>query len=275
MSRRIAARFAKLKAENRAAFIPFVTGGDPNFEIGAEILRGLPRAGADLIEVGMPFSDPMAEGKPIQASSLRALTHGQTMKKTFAMVREFRAGDADTPVVLMGYANPVFAYGTESFARDAAAAGADGLIIVDLPPEEDEELRIAAKSHGLAVIRLATPTSDDARLKTIVDGADGFVYYVSVMGVTGAQSIGVDAALAKVAQIRRHTPLPVAVGFGIKTPADAASIARVADAAVVGSAVVNSVAEFMNPDGSIRAGCAAHVLTFVESLATAVRRARQ
>jgi tryptophan synthase alpha chain len=275
MSRRIAARFAKLKAENRAAFIPFITGGDPSFEISREILHGLPRAGADLIEIGMPFSDPMAEGKTIQASSLRALTHGQTMKKTFELVRGFRATDADTPIILMGYANPVFAYGAQTFARDAAAAGADGFIVVDLPPEEDEELRLAAKSHGLAVIRLATPTSNDSRLATIVNGADGFVYYVSVTGVTGAQAIATDAAIAKLAQIRRHTDLPVAVGFGIKTPADAATIARVADAAVVGSSVVNSVVEFINPDGTIRPGCAAHVLTFIESLATAVRQARR
>lgn len=275
MSHRIAARFAKLGAENRAAFIPFITAGDPNFETSREILHGLPQAGADLIEVGMPFSDPMAEGKPIQASSLRALTHGQTMKKTFDLVRGFRARDADTPIVLMGYANPVFAYGAQTFARDAAQAGVDGLIVVDLPPEEDEELRLAAKSHGIAIIRLATPTSDDARLETIVNGADGFIYYVSITGVTGAQSIQAAAALAKVAQIRRHTSLPVAVGFGIKTPKDAMEIAKVANAAVVGSAVVNSVAEFINPDGSLRSGCAAHVLTFVESLSAAVRNARR
>jgi tryptophan synthase alpha chain len=275
MSHRIAARFAKLRAENRAAFIPFITGGDPNFEVSREILHGLPGAGADLIEVGMPFSDPMAEGKPIQASSLRALTNGQTMKKTFELVSGFRLRDSETPIILMGYANPIFAYGSQRFARDAAQAGADGLIIVDLPPEEDEELRLAAKSHGLAVIRLATPTSDDARLETIVNGADGFVYYVSITGVTGAQSIAAGAATAKVQQIRRHTNLPVAVGFGIKTPADAAAIAKVADASVVGSAVVDSVAEFMNGDGSLRPGCAAHVLTFVESLSAAVRNARR
>jgi tryptophan synthase alpha chain len=275
MSRRIAARFASLKAENRAAFIPFITGGDPTFAVSAEILNGLPGAGADLIEVGMPFSDPMAEGKPIQASSLRALQQGQTMKKTLQLVQGFRAKDSATPIILMGYANPVFAYGPERFAKDAAQAGADGLIIVDLPPEEDEELRLAARAQGLAVIRLATPTSDDARLARIVDGADGFVYYVSVTGVTGAQSIATGAAITKVEQIRRHTTLPVAVGFGIKTPADAAAIAKVADAAVVGSAVVNSVSEFINPDGSLRPGCAAHVLRFVESLATAVRSARR
>jgi tryptophan synthase alpha chain len=275
MSRRIAARFAKLKAENRAAFIPFITGGDPDFATSEEILLGLPGAGADLIEVGMPFSDPMAEGKPIQASSLRALQNGQTMVKTFALVRSLRAKDQDTPVILMGYANPVFAYGIEAFARDAAEAGADGLIIVDLPPEEDEELRLAAKAKGLAIIRLATPTSDDHRLKTIVDGADGFVYYVSVTGVTGGQSVVTAAAAAKVAQIRQHTSLPVAVGFGIKTAADAAQIAQVADAAVVGSSVVNAVGEFMNPNGSTRHGCAAHVLTFCRTLADSVRRARQ
>jgi tryptophan synthase alpha chain len=275
MSCRIAARFAKLKAADRAAFIPFVTGGDPDFATSQEILLGLPAAGADLIEVGMPFSDPMAEGKPIQASSLRALQNGQTMSKTFALVRALRAQDQETPVILMGYANPVFAYGAEAFARDAAEAGADGLIIVDLPPEEDEELRLAAKARGLAVIRLATPTSDDHRLKTIVDGADGFVYYVSITGVTGAQAIVTANAAAKVAQIRRHTPLPVAVGFGIKTAADAAQIARVADAAVVGSAVVNTVGEFMNPDGSTRPGCAGHVLTFCRNLADSVRNARQ
>lgn len=275
MSHRIAARFAKLKAENRAAFIPFITGGDPNFEIAREILHGLPAAGADLIEVGMPFSDPMAEGKPIQASSLRALTNGQTMKKTFELVRGFRQRDAETPIILMGYANPVFAYGAQTFARDAAQAGADGLIIVDLPPEEDEELRLAAKSHGIAIIRLATPTSDDERLETIVNGADGFVYYVSITGVTGGQSIATAAALTKVQQIRQHTALPVAVGFGIKTPADAAAIAKVADAAVVGSSVVNSVAEFINLDGTVRPGCAAHVIAFVESLSSAVREARR
>jgi tryptophan synthase alpha chain len=275
MSRRIDARFAQLKASNVAGFIPFVTAGDPDFETSRLILRGLPGAGADLIEIGMPFSDPMAEGKPIQASSLRALQGGQTMARTLSLVRDFRETDAATPVVLMGYANPIVAYGVERFCADAGQAGADGLIVVDMPPEEDSALRRAADAHDLDVIRLATPTTDAHRLAAVLDGASGFVYYVSVTGVTGAQSVQADRALANVAAIRARTALPIAVGFGIKTPHDARAIARSADAAVVGSAIVQRVADFIkdNPRGGT--GCVQSVLSFCRELSAAVRAARE
>ena len=239
---RIAARFAELKAHRRAAFVPFITAGDPDFETSRAILEALPQAGADVIELGMPFSDPMADGPAVQASSLRALKAGATMARTFDLVRAFRQRDDRTPVVLMGYYNPVHARGAEAFVRGAAEAGADGLIIVDLPPEEDAVLTKPAQVAGMDVIRLVTPTTHDARLAKVLTGASGYLYYVSITGVTGTKSFAEQEVKAALARIRAVSDLPVAVGFGIKTPAQAAQIARIADAAVVGSAIVNVVA---------------------------------
>ena len=240
---RIAARFAELKASGRKAFIPFISAGDPDAETSLAIMEKLPAAGADIIELGMPFSDPMADGPAVQASSLRALHSGATMIRTLDMVKKFRKSDDKTPIVLMGYFNPIHAYGTARFTKDAAAAGADGLIVVDLPPEEDEVLRVPAKAQGLDIIRLATPTSDAARLQTILKDASGFIYYVSIAGVTGTKNFDASQVEAAVARIRKATGLPIAVGFGIKTPAHAAEIARIADAVVVGSAIVSHIAE--------------------------------
>jgi tryptophan synthase alpha chain len=245
---RIAARFADLKAQQRAGFVPFITAGDPDFETSLAILKALPGAGADVIELGMPFSDPMADGPAVQASSLRALKAGGTMSRTLDLVREFRKTDTRTPVVLMGYYNPIHIRGADRFARDAAEAGVDGLLIVDLPPEEDAVLRKPAGALGLDVIRLVTPTTHDARLSKVLDGASGYLYYVSIAGVTGTKTFAVDDVKAALARIRKASSLPVAVGFGIKTPAQAAQIARIADAAVVGSAIVNIVAEHQKDD---------------------------
>lgn len=239
---RIAARFADLKARQRAAFVPFVTAGDPDFDISLAILKALPGAGADVIELGMPFSDPMADGPAVQASSLRALKAGGNMNRTLELVRAFRDGDDKTPVVLMGYYNPIHVRGADRFAREAAEAGVDGLLVVDLPPEEDAVLLKPARALGLDVIRLVTPTTHDARLATVLNGASGYLYYVSITGVTGTKSFAEDAVRAALARIRKASSLPVAVGFGIKTPAQAAQIARIADAAVVGSAIVNVIA---------------------------------
>ncbi len=267
---RIDARFAALKAEGRAAFVPYVMAGDPDAATALKILRGLPGAGADIIEVGFPFSDPMAEGPPIQRAALRALAQGMTLKGVLALIARFRETDGATPIVLMGYTNPVVGWGYEAFARDAAAAGVDGLIIVDTPPEEAGPLADALDAVGLSLIRLASPTSDDRRLETVVRRTSGFVYYVSVAGVTGVkEAVAADVAPA-VQRVRRASGLPVAVGFGIRTPERAAEIARVADAVVVGSALVDEVAEAveMNEDVTLR------VLSKVESLAKAVRAAR-
>ncbi len=242
---RIAARFAELKTASRKAFVPFISAGDPDFETSFAILEKLPGAGADLIELGMPFSDPMADGPAVQAASLRALKSGANMNRTLDLVKKFRKADSRTPIVLMGYFNPIHAYGTARFTRDAAAAGADGLIVVDLPPEEDEVLRLPAQAQGLDIIRLATPTSDTARLTRILDGASGFLYYVSIAGVTGTKNFESGAVAAAVARIRKATSLPVAVGFGVKTPEHAAEIARIADAVVVGSAIVSHIAAKM------------------------------
>jgi tryptophan synthase alpha chain len=240
---RIAARFAELKVQGRAAFVPFVTAGDPDFETSRAILEALPGAGADVIELGMPFSDPMADGPAVQASSLRALNAGATMARTMELVRGFRKRDDKTPIVLMGYYNPVHVRGAEAFVREAAAAGVDGLIIVDLPPEEDAVLQGPAKAAGIDIIRLVTPTTHDARLVKVLNGASGYLYYVSITGVTGTKSFAEDEVKAALARIRKATNLPIAVGFGIRTPVQAAQIARIADAAVVGSAIVNIVAE--------------------------------
>lgn len=267
---RIESRFAELKREGRAAFVSYVMAGDPDAATSLKILKGLPAAGADLIELGFPFSDPMAEGPPIQRAAQRALAKGMTLTGTLELARAFREADQSTPIILMGYTNPVFHHGYEAFAQDAAAAGVDGLIVVDLPPEEADPLVEALDKVGIALIRLATPTSDDERLKVIVRNTSGFVYYVSVAGVTGVKEADEKAVAPAVERVRRASGLPVAVGFGIKTPERAAAIARVADAAVVGSALVDEVAEAveMNEDVSAR------VLLKVESLAKAVRSAR-
>jgi tryptophan synthase alpha chain len=270
---RIASRFAELRAAKRAGFIPFITAGDPDTETSFAILKQLPQAGADIIELGMPFSDPMADGPAIQASSLRALKAGMTVKATLALVERFRKDDAKTPIVLMGYYNPIHAYGVENFVRDAARAGIDGLIIVDLGPEEDSILRVPASKAGLAIVRLATPTTDDERLGTVLDGASGFLYYVSIAGVTGTKTFTADDVKTAVDRIKRASDLPCAVGFGIRTPEEAASIARIADAAVVGSVIVTRIAEGLR-SGQPNARLIDETLSFCRSLGNAVHAAR-
>ena len=267
---RIDARFAKLKAEGRAGFIPYVMTGDPSRDEALEILRGLPAAGADLIELGLAFSDPMAEGPPIQRAALRGLAAGMTLRGTLDLVADFRAGDDATPVILMGYLNPVESYGYEAFARDAAAAGVDGLIVVDCPPEEAGPLAAALDSQQVSLIRLATPTSDDDRLKVIARGTSGFVYYVSVAGVTGVKEAQAASVAPAVELVRRAANLPVAVGFGVKTPERAAEIARVADAVVAGSVFVDEVAAAL----AANEPAVPRVLARVKALADAVKTAR-
>jgi tryptophan synthase alpha chain len=270
---RIARRFAELARARRAAFIPFVTAGDPDSGTSLEILTRLAAAGADLIELGVPFSDPMADGPAIQASSQRALKAGMTLAKVLELVREFRKSDSSTPLVLMGYFNPIHAFGVERFVGEAAMAGVDGLITVDLPPEEDDVLRIPAKAAGLEVVRLATPTSDDERLDTILSGAGGFIYYVSVAGVTGTKTYSSADVKAALARLKARAHIPVVVGFGIKTPEQAAEIAAFADGAVVGSAIVARIAE-LGAQGVARAGIVTEVAAFCNSMATAVHAAR-
>ena len=271
MSRaRIDARFARLREEGRAGFIPYVMAGDPDPETALAILKGLPAAGADLIEVGFPFSDPLAEGPPIQRAAQRALARGMTLQKTLDLVAAFRRSDSETPVILMGYANPLETPGYVAFARDAAAAGVDGLIVVDIPPEEADPLADALDAQDLSLIRLATPTTDDRRLPVVVRRTSGFVYYVSVAGVTGVKEADAGAVAPNVARVRAASGLPVAVGFGVRTEARAAEVARVADAVVVGSALVDEVAAALaaNEDVTDR------VLTKVAGLAKSVRAAR-
>ena len=267
---RIDQRFAELRGAGRSAFVAYVMAGDPDAATAAKILAGLPAAGADLIELGFPFSDPMAEGPPIQRAALRALDAGMTLRGTLDLVRGFRAKDDATPIILMGYTNPLVTWGYEAFAREAAQAGIDGLIVVDLPPEEAGPLADALDRAGVCLIRLATPTTDDDRLKVVVRRTSGFVYYVSVAGVTGVKEADAATVAPHVARVREASGLPVAVGFGIRTPDRAAAIARVADAVVVGSALVDEVAEAveMNEDVTRR------VLSKVESLSKAVRLAR-
>ena len=267
---RIAARFAALKAEDRAGLITYVMAGDPDVETAFEILKGLPAAGADLIELGFPFSDPMAEGPPIQRAALRALKIGMTLRGTLDLVRRFRIEDKDTPIILMGYTNPVLSYGFGPFAQDAAAAGVDGLIIVDSPPEEADELSEALDIAGISLIRLTAPTTDDARLAIVVRRTSGFVYYVSVAGVTGVKEADAASVAPAVVRVRAASNLPVAVGFGIKTPERAAEVARIADAVVVGSALVDEIAAA----AVTSAPAAAKVLASVSALAKAVRMAR-
>jgi len=267
---RIDARFAALKAGGRAGFVPYVMTGDPSREEALEILKGLPAAGADIIELGLAFSDPMAEGPPIQRAALRGLASGMTLRGTLDLVAEFRKSDDTTPLILMGYLNPVESYGYDRFARDAAEAGVDGLIAVDCPPEEAADLAAAMDANQLSLIRLATPTSDDARLATIVQGTSGFVYYVSVAGVTGVKEAQAASVAPAVERVRKASGLPVAVGFGVKTPERAAEIARVADAVVVGSVLVDEVAAALEANQS----AAQRVLDKVRQLSSAVRGAR-
>lgn len=267
---RIDARFARLKAEGRAAFVAYVMGGDPSRGEALEILRGLPEAGADIIELGFPFSDPMAEGPPIQKAALRGLKAGLSMRGTLELARDFRVGNADTPLILMGYVNPIESMGYEAFAQAAADAGIDGLIVVDCPPEEAGPLTDALDAVSISLIRLATPTSDDARLKIIAERTSGFVYYVAVAGVTGVKEADAASVAPAVERVRRAAKLPVAVGFGVKTPERAAEIARVADAVVVGSALVEEVAAALAEN----AAPAPRVLAKVRALGDAVRAAR-
>ncbi len=274
MSNRIERRFAELAQAGRAGLVTFLCAGDPDPETSAAILAGLPTAGADLIEIGMPFSDPMADGPTVQAGSLRALKAGMTLARTLDLVRRLRGRDQTTPIVLMGYFNPIWRYGPERFLEDARAAGVDGLIVVDLPPEEDEELCAPARGHGLHFIRLVTPTTDDRRLPKVLGNASGFLYYVSITGITGTKAPLAEQVGGAVARLRRHTTLPVAVGFGIRTPAQAAAIAQVADAAVIGSALVGRIADALDPQGRAPPGLAESLFTQVGELAAAVRTAR-
>lgn len=272
---RIAARFAQLANHQRAGLVTFVTAGDPDPETSAAVLAALPAAGADVIELGMPFSDPMADGPAIQASSLRALRRGQTVQRTLSMVADFRRADRQTPVVLMGYFNPIYAFGVEAFVVAAKDAGVDGVIVVDLPPEEADELREPAERLGLDLIFLTAPTTDDRRLVTVLRHARGFIYHVTILGITGTASPAVDDVAGAVARIRRKTNIPVAVGFGIKTPDQAAAMARVADAAVVGSAIVTLIEANLDADGVPVGDIVARVTAFVSSLSEEVRGARQ
>jgi tryptophan synthase alpha chain len=275
MSTRIEKRFAALKEEGRAALVTFTMAGDPDYDTSLAIAKALPKAGADIIELGMPFTDPMADGPAIQAAGLRALKSGQRMAKTLAMVREFRKEDSETPIVLMGYYNPIFIYGSDRFLSDAKAAGVDGLIVVDLPPEEDDELCLPALKAGLNFIRLATPTTDDKRLPTVLTNTSGFVYYVSITGITGAAAPDTTRVAAAVKRIKRHTGLPVAVGFGVRTAEQARAIAEGADGVVVGSALVDALRNSLDKSGKASPGSVKAVTDLVSSLAQGMRSARR
>ena len=272
---RIDRRFADLKKEGRAALVTFVTAGDPDYATSLAILRNLPAAGADVVELGMPFTDPMADGPAIQASSQRALKGGQTLKKTLDLIREFRKGDSETPIVLMGYYNPIYIYGVDKFLIDAKAAGVDGLIVVDLPPEEDSELCLPALKAGLNFIRLATPTTDDKRLPAVLANTSGFVYYVSIAGITGTAAPDTARVSDAVARIKRHTALPVAVGFGVRDAARARAIAEGADGVVVGSALIDVLRETLDKDGKATGGTVKAVTNLVAALAEGVRSVRR
>jgi tryptophan synthase alpha chain len=271
---RIAERFASLRRQNRAAMVTFTMAGDPTPELSLQLLKGMRAAGADVIEIGMPFSDPMADGPSIQAAGQRALHAGMTLKGTLGLVAQMRKEDDATPIVLMGYYNPILQFGLEPFAKAAVAAGADGVIIVDLPPEEDNAFRPYARGAGLDVIRLATPTTDEVRLPTVLDGATGFIYYVAVRGITGTKSADLDEVSATLARIRQSTRLPLAVGFGIRTPEQAAEVARVADGAVVGTAIVDRIAEALAEGKEPGPACVEQPLATIRSLARSVRNAR-
>ena len=274
MASRIDRRFARLRQEGRPALVTYFMGGDPDYDTSLAIMKALPVAGSDVIELGMPFSDPMADGPAIQAAGLRALKGGQTLARTLAMARAFRDGDDDTPIVMMGYYNPIYIYGVERFLADASAAGIDGLIVVDLPPEMDAELCIPALRAGINFIRLATPTTDDRRLPKVLANTSGFVYYVSMTGITGAALTDTRSVGEAVTRIKRHTGLPVCVGFGVKTAEQARVIGGTADGVVVGTAIVNAVANVLGPRGARTADPAEAVATLVRGLSEGVRAAR-
>ena len=275
MTTRIERRFAALKQEGRAALVTFTMAGDPDYDTSLAIAKALPKAGADVIELGMPFTDPMADGPAIQAAALRALKAGQRMTKTLALVREFRKGDDETPIVLMGYYNPIYIYGNDRFLADAKAAGVDGFIIVDLPPEEDDELCLPTLKAGLNFIRLATPTTDDKRLPIVLKNTSGFVYYVSITGVTGTAAPDAGKVTTAVARIKRHTKLPVAVGFGVRTAEQARAMAEGADGVVVGSALVDALRQTLDKNGKAGSGTVKAVTELVSALAQGVRSARR
>jgi tryptophan synthase alpha chain len=275
MSTRIDRRFAKCAAEGRAALVTFVMCGDPDLETSLAIIKALPAAGADVLEIGMPFTDPMADGPSIQAAGLRALKAGGSMKNTLRMVAEFRKSDADTPIVLMGYYNPIYVYGVDRFLVDAKAAGVDGLIIVDLPPEEDAELCVPALNAGLNFIRLATPTTDDKRLPAVLRNTSGFVYYVSITGITGAAIPDYSKVASAVARIKGHTSLPVAVGFGVKSAKSASEIAAHADGVVVGSALIDALKQSLDANDCATGDTVNAVASLVSEIAGGVRSARR
>ncbi len=275
MTTRIDTRFKELAAEGRSAFVTFVMAGDPDPATSLEVVKALPKAGADIIELGMPFTDPMADGPSIQAAGLRALSVGMTLRKTLQLVRDFRKTDDRTPIVLMGYYNPIYIYGVDKFLPDAKEAGVDGLIIVDLPPEEDSELCIPAMKAGINFIRLATPTTDDKRLPAVLANTSGFVYYVSVTGITGAAAADASAVSTAVARIKRHTKLPVCVGFGIRTPEAAQAIASHADGAVVGTALIDALKNSLDADGKATSKTVSAVADLTAALAAGVRGAKQ
>ncbi|CAI2932065.1 tryptophan synthase subunit alpha [Aminobacter niigataensis] len=274
MTTRIDRRMAKLKAEGRPALVTYFMGGDPDYETSLSIMRALPKAGSDIIELGMPFSDPMADGPAIQAAGLRALKAGQTLGKTLQMAREFRKDDNETPIVMMGYYNPIYIYGVDRFLEDAIASGIDGLIVVDLPPEMDAELCIPALKAGINFIRLATPTTDDKRLPKVLENTSGFVYYVSMTGITGSALADTSKVAEAVQRIKAHTDLPVCVGFGVKTAEQAKTIGASADGVVVGTAIVNAVANVIGPKGEKTADPAEAVATLVNGLSQGIRAAR-
>ncbi len=271
MTTRIDAKFAALKKEKRAALVTFITAGDPDYKTSFKIISGLPKAGADVIEFGMPFTDPMADGPAIQAGGLRALKAGATTKKTLSLVKDFRKTDDTTPVVLMGYYNPIYVYGVDKFLKEAKAAGADGLIIVDLPPEEDDELCLPAMEAGLNFIRLTTPTTDDARAPAVFRNTSGFVYYVSVLGITGTKAPDLKSVKSNVKRLKKHTKLPICVGFGVKTAEQARTIAETADGVVVGSALVSAVADSLTKTGKATPKTAEAVHKLVKKIAKGVR----
>ncbi len=275
MTTRIDARFASVKAQRRAALVTFTMAGDPDYATSLALTKALPAAGADVIELGMPFTDPMADGPAIQAAGLRALKGGQDMKKTLALVRAFRSSDDTTPIVLMGYYNPIYIYGVDRFLADAKAAGVDGLIVVDLPPEEDDELCRPAFKAGLNFVRLATPTTDDSRLAVVLTNTSGFVYYVSITGITGAAAPDAGKVAAAVARIKRHTALPVAVGFGVRTAGQARAIANNADGVVVGSALVDALKASLDNDNKATDKTIKAVTDLVAALAEGVRGVRR
>ena len=275
MTTRIDRRFAALRAEGRAALVTYIMAGDPDCGSSLAILTALPRAGADVVELGMPFTDPMADGPAVQAAGLRALAAGQDMKRTLALVRDFRRGDDATPIVLMGYYNPIYVYGVDRFLADAKSAGVDGLIVVDLPPEEDVELCLPALEAGFNFIRLATPTTDDKRLPAVLANTSGFVYYVSITGITGAAAPDTAKVADAVRRIKRHTDLPVCVGFGVRTAEQARALSEGADGVAVGSALVEAVRKSLGPDGRATAATVSAVADLVRALADGVRAARR